>query len=988
MRLLSRYVWKILTVSVLLSGLSGAAVAQDRGAEVDEAWALNEQAVALYDAGRYDEALPLAERALAIYEKALDKEHPYIAGVLNTVAEILREKGDYDRAEPLYVRALAIQEKALGPENPEVALTLSNLALLYIARSYYERAEPLLLRALAIWEKKLGPEHPDVAIALNNLALLYKEKGDYDRVEQLLLRAAAIWGNAYGAEHPMVANALNGLGWLYQEKGDYKRAVAFYLRALAIREKGLGAEHPHVAITLLNLAVLLREMRDYDRAERLFTRAAEISKKVFGPEHPVVASVLSELALVYQDKGDYDRAERLFRQAQEIVEKTHGPEHPEVAKAFNNLAILYQEKGDYAHAEQSFNRTLALAEKVLGAKHPHLSTVLDNLAALRQRTRDYRGAVQFLGRALEVREWNLTLMLTTGSENQKQLYLNTLSAETDATVSLHVRNAPAEPGAAQLAVTTILRRKGRALDAMTDQIAGLRRRAAPQDLALLDRLAAARSHLATLQLSERTNLSPAQRREQIARLEVEVESLEGGISQRNAEFRAQAQPVTLEAVRQSLPGDAVLVEMFAYHPFDPKGKNEAERYGARRYVAYVVRRDEAVPQWVELGEAALIDAEVEALRTGLKDPESADVHPAAQALYKSVMQPVRKLLGQAQRIFLSPDGALNLVPFAALVDEQGKYLVENYSLTYLTSGRDLLRMRTQDERRSASLIMADPLYDLAVEGPRRRGTQSSPQDGGGRRSADFTLRTYKPLPGTMEEAAALGKLWPDARVLTQGKATEAALREVSRPRFLHIATHGFFLADKPQELPAGHAPRRETLDTFGDSRLPAGWENPLLRSGLILAGVKQARSGAGQDGVLTALETAGLDLWGTKLVVLSACETGLGDVKNGAGVYGLRRTLVLAGSETQVMSLWKVSDAGTRDLMTAYYTRLQKGESRTEALREVQLEMLRRQLTPTVSVGKRQTSETGRKAATKDYRHPYYWAAFIPSGDWRSMDGK
>lgn len=157
------------------------------------------------------------------------------------------------------------------------------------------------------------------------------------------------------------------------------------------------------------------------------------------------------------------------------------------------------------------------------------------------------------------------------------------------------------------------------------------------------------------------------------------------------------------------------------------------------------------------------------------------------------------------------------------------------------------------------------------------------------------------------------------------------------------------------------------------SPLPPAWENPLLRSGLVLAGVKQQQSGAGEDGVLTALEAAGLDLWGTKLVVLSACETGLGEVQNGEGVYGLRRALV-AGSQTQVMSLWKVSDAATRDLMTAYYTRLQAGEGRTEALRQVQLAMLRGELKPT---------QDGA-----DYRHPYYWAAFIPSGDWRSMDGK
>jgi CHAT domain-containing protein len=181
-------------------------------------------------------------------------------------------------------------------------------------------------------------------------------------------------------------------------------------------------------------------------------------------------------------------------------------------------------------------------------------------------------------------------------------------------------------------------------------------------------------------------------------------------------------------------------------------------------------------------------------------------------------------------------------------------------------------------------------------------------------------------------------------------------------------------------------------------------ENPLLRSGLALAGVNQRQSGAGEDGVLTALEATGLDLWGTKLVVLSACETGLGEVKNGEGVYGLRRALVLAGSESQVMSLWQVSDAATRDLMAAYYKRLQAGEGRTEALRQVQLMMIksgapgadgRRQTagagttTPTAASGQQRGLgiERGQKTLPEDRSHPFYWASFIQSGDWRSLDG-
>ena len=205
---------------------------------------------------------------------------------------------------------------------------------------------------------------------------------------------------------------------------------------------------------------------------------------------------------------------------------------------------------------------------------------------------------------------------------------------------------------------------------------------------------------------------------------------------------------------------------------------------------------------------------------------------------------------------------------------------------------------------------------------------------------------------------------PQATVLSGEQATEAALRRVSGPRILHVATHGFFLRDGDTATGRTAQPAPDLTGTrLG--KWVAWTENPLLRSGLALAGANQGKSGA-DDGVLTALEAAGLDLWGTKLVVLSACDTGVGEVRNGDGVYGLRRALVLAGSESQMMSLWPVSDRSTRDLMIAYYTNLAQSVGRAEALRQAQLGLLR----------------DARR------RHPYYWAGFIQSGEWGTLGGR
>jgi tetratricopeptide (TPR) repeat protein len=965
---------------------------------------LNKLAELYRTKGDYARAEPLYRRALEIREKALGPEHLGISQSLNNLALLYYDKGDYAQAEPLFRRALALDEKLLGPQDPLVASTLSNLAELYHARGDYAQAELLHKRALSMREQALGAEHLDVAVSLNNLAGLYRTKGDYLQAEPLYRRALSIHEKLLGPGHPNVATSLNNLALLYEDRGDYARAEPLLQRALTIREKVFGAGHHSVAASFSNLAGLYYHEGDYPRAEALFKQSWAIAERALGAEHLDVAVVLDNLAALYEAKGDHGRAEPLHKRALAIREKALGADHPDVASSLNNLANLYRDKGDYRRAEPLFKRAWEIREKALGQYHPEVAASFVNLADLYYARGDRLRATQALASGDEIEEHNLALMLTTGSEDQKQLYLNTLSGTVHVTVSLHVRYAPRDEQAARLAFLTILRRKGRALDAMTDQIGALRRHATPQDQTLLNELSAARSQLATLQISGWRRLAPEARRAEVARLTAEVERLEAEVGRRSSEFRAQSQSVTPGAVRAAIPADAALVEFFAYRPFDAKAQTKNKRFASPRYVAYVARRDEATPSWVELGDAARIDEALTRWRQALGNPplrrkgeqvsdtelrrrldrHEAKVKELARALDERVMRPVRRLLGETRHILLSPDGALNLIPFTALVDEQGDYLIRKYSITYLTSGRDLLRLQARAGGGGAPLVIADPLYDLAAEG----GPASKSATDESRRSMDFTLKSYPPLPGTEAEAAALNRLLPDALVLTRDRATEAAVKQVSRPRLLHIATHGFFLSEQVQAPTTGDTLRRETLDTLGAAPLPAQWENPLLRSGLVLAGVKQGQSGSAEDGVLTALEVAGLDLWGTQLVVLSACETALGDPTNGAGVYGLRRALVLAGSEAQIMSLWKVSDAGTRDLMTNYYERLLRGEGRTEALRQVQLEMLNGRLSPATGDKRREGRDVAGTPAVEDYHHPYYWAAFIQSGDWRSLDGK
>jgi CHAT domain-containing protein len=301
------------------------------------------------------------------------------------------------------------------------------------------------------------------------------------------------------------------------------------------------------------------------------------------------------------------------------------------------------------------------------------------------------------------------------------------------------------------------------------------------------------------------------------------------------------------------------------------------------------------------------------------------------------------------------------VPFAALVDEHNQYLVRRFSFTYLSSGRDLLRLPSSVKGKTAKMVIADP--DFGEK-------KTSVSDAENR--SELGELYFRPLKATEEEARELKRLFPETTVLTEGQATEAALKAVDRPAILHIATHGFFLDDLSHVQPGYEKERTRIVkikragSNANTENDPAKLINPLLRSGLGLAGANTGITKDGDDGILTALEAAGLDLWGTKLVVLSACDTGIGKVVSGDGVYGLRRALVLAGSESQMISLWPVSDTGTRDLMIDYYRRLRAGDGRSEALRQAQLKMLR----------------DPRRS------HPFYWASFIQSGEWANLDGK
>ena len=552
--------------------------------------------------------------------------------------------------------------------------------------------------------------------------------------------------------------------------------------------------------------------------------------------------------------------------------------------------------------------------------------VTSNIARTYAAAGDIDHALIYQRRADAILEKQISLYVASGSERQKLAFVQNEASRTERTLSLHLNQAPANSQAAALAALVLLQRKGRVQDAMTDLFAGVRERIGDsRDRLLMDQLKETTVALSRIALGLPSGGGDV--RESVARIESRREQLEAALSEHNAHFRAEIRPVTLEAVQAAIPAKAALLEFAVFRPFDPRAERNEQAYGRPHYAVYVVVQH-GTPIGIDLGPVDDIDPLVVTLRRSLRDPADAEVKTHARAVDEKVMRPLRPFLRTATRLLISPDGGLNLLPFEALPDEHGRYLIERYSTTYLTSGRDLLRMQIAPASTERPVIVADPLFGEPTVS-----------------ASDVSRPYFAPLLGSALEARAIKTLFPEATLLTGRRATKATLERVIAPSILHIASHGFFLDDE-----------------FSGESAAVLTRNPLLRSGLALAGANLPGESHG-EGILTALEAAGLNLRGTALVTLSACDTGVGDVRNGEGVYGLRRAFMLAGAETLVMSLWPITDAVARDTMVAYYARLRDGLGRGDALREAKLSILQH----------------------RSLRHPYYWAGFIQSGDWTPL---
>ena len=937
--------------------------------------AMQNNLAAIYDGqGRYAEAETYYKQALAGNEKALGPNHPDVAGDLNNLALLYTKQGRYGEAEPLYKRALVIDEKALGPANPGFATDLHNLAMLYHDQGRYVESEQLYKGALAIDEKALGPDNPAVANQLNGLAELYDDQGRYGEAEPLLKRALAIYEKALGPEHPTVATALDNLALLYETQGRFAEAEPLMKRALAAYEKVLGPEHPSVATNLLVLSALYDAEGEYAKADPLLKRALAIDEKALGPNHVTVAAILNLLAGVNEAQGRFQEAEPLYKRSLTIVVKALGPDHIRVAAGLNNLAACYKNQGRYAEAEPLYQRAVAIDEKALGPDHPDLAKNLINLALLYQAWGRNADAGPPLERSLEITRKRFQYGFAYMSEKDRLQFLATVQNVFPAYFSYAMAQRTSDPAIAGRVYDVILWQKGLVGTSVAALRAQVTNSGDPQTVKLLNDLTAKKN-----EASQIATARPQGWQERQAKVNAEANELEQQLARRVSSFGEQASLARArwQDVQKALrPGDAAVEYVrFQFHD----GKKFTSMF---IYMALVVTPRSAMPSFVLLGDAQKLEttpvaeyrASVAATRGVVLTKEKEAAKPAAAgssvAAYQSFWKPLEPVLAGAKRVYVSMDGVLNQIPLGLFADESGQLLLEKYDLRPVNSTKDLLRS-TRSATTKTAVLLGNPKFEMSEQEQRaaleklKAGEIKQTREivtaaGTGMRSMGGTGGPLPPLPSTQVEVEMVAKTLKGAGWQVESYTGEMALEEAlvrqRSPRVVHVATHGFFLSDREvaqEKMPSGEQ--------------SVGLVDPMLRSGLFFAGADRAQTGAApaaglDDGVMTAYQAAQLELQGTELVVLSACETGLGEQKNGEGVFGLRRGLQEAGAEAVLMSMWSVPDRETQELMALFYQKWLGGLDKHEALRQAQIK----------------ERETVRQRYGKDL--PFYWGAFVLVG--------
>ena len=956
---------------------------------------LNQLAILYWRMGQYTQAEPFWLQSKSIREKVQGKEHPDYATNLNSLANLYVVTGQFDKAELLYSEAMAIREKILGKDHPDYATSLSSLGILYYRLGQFDQALPLYLEAKAIREKLLGTQHYDYAASLINLAILYQEMGNYEKSEPLYIEGIAIRKSVYGSEHPEYAESINNLAILYLHMGLYEKAEPLYVESKNIWAKTLGKEHPNYASSLNNLAELYQEMGNYEHAESLLLESIDRLQIQLGNDHPNYAHGLNNLASLYLETGQYEKSEKLNLEALKIREEVLGKNHSDYALSLSNLASLNLQTNQIEIAEKYALEALKIREHVLGKDHPDYATSLHNLATI------YRNSDQFeKAEALYLESKDIRMRILGSSHpayisSLKKLaslyeiqsrYSESTSLVTDALALSNARMIRgitflSEQELAQYAVlqqqlgfllnSCLFTREGENIETLSElsynQVLfekGFLRQAlkrlqfladtTPESMSLNNELKSYQRRIAkelTKTITERKHLEE---------MEARSNDLEKELARTVAGYNETFRQVNWQEVRDALPANTVALE-FIHGPVSLSGETDRIEYGA-----LLLRPGVHQPQFIPLFEEKelnfILDASGDRKSDYVNSLYAWDARGLGKSgsekktLYELLWSKIEATgLENVTTIYYSPSGALHRLNIGAIAVNDETILSDHYNLVFLGSTRQLADPLEEPFYSNEAVLVGGVKFD--PDTIQMSMTQASDLASrgitGAREESGTRGDTWSYLKWTEKEVERIATSFPsgtfNTRLYTGSEASEEVIKETilerSSPRVFHFATHGFFFPD-PEMRNMG-LERDEVEPVFKLS------DNPMIRSGLILAGGNyawqngRAVSPDKEDGILTAYEISQMNLSNTELVVLSACETGLGDIKGNEGVYGLQRAFKIAGAKYLIMSLWQVPDRETMEFMTTFYKNwLESNMTIPDAFRKTQREMRDRFINP------------------------------------------
>ena len=941
---------------------------------------------------RHRLAIDAIRKSIHVLRKGLGKDSAEVAEDLNNLAAMLKDISEFKESEHAYRSALSSLEKKLGKNHRDIAILNVNLSSTLTAQGRFSEALTLLKRSISVLNLERSQNEKHIASALNNLAVNLTNTGEFEQAMQALKEGLDIQEKAEHKDRDIeIMKNLNNQASIHLAVGSYQKGEELCVRALKMLERqpeknlfaqiviqntlasllyrqwrwreaaeyyernrrileSLDKMHDDIyAFTLHNVALTREATGEQKEAEEYYLRSISILEKNHGQEHPEVAKILHDLSDLYRKKNMLAKAKSLSMRSYSILIKTLSPTHPQIAISLNNLARINHLLNNLVESAEQYVQAMEILKKKPDSNQVILASIISNLAQLRLEQGDEEACFSLLEQAARFQELSIRT-------SQGEIRVNSLSEflrDGEGMIYSEAINRQRRADWKALAISIGILHKGRGLDAATQTYRLARNvKYSTEASGLLNKIKALKNELIEL-------INGNQRKDsQIRKTQMQLIGVEAQLAQALPELQ-NLQPPPFEeiipAVAKQIPKDGVLVEVVTARPFQAKTDEPDKRWGPPRFVALLLFPDQKIVS-VDLGLVEDMDQAGRALLAGLRSPKSNPV-AAAQAMYQRVFAPLTPHLIGKKEVFLSPDGSLHMIPFDALHDGKD-YLLGRYRFHYLTSGRDLLRQPSQ-RTPGQPLIIGDP--DVGPSDAASRPQNQTIYN----ISSDLT-----PLRGARKEAVFIGKQ-SGVTPLLGVDAREEIIHQAKGPLFLHIPTHGFFptggVLPVPDDVRSSLLPLLPMPDPKGQGhtapdRLPS--ELDAMNLGvLLLAG---ARSGhlaksTDEDGLLSAQEVRLLDLDGTQLVTLPACDSGQGFTSIGQGVYGLRRAFLIAGAETVVSSLWRIDDDATGDLMQRYYAKL--------------LDPLK----PGDRLGSMIESMQELRAEPK-WSHPYYWAPFLVIG--------